>query len=149
MKFTNPFKTFSPIEMALFIIFVIYLVFPIQTPMFLAPSIESPLGMGVIFVVTLSLFLYANPILAILYIFVAYELLRRSSQIPGKIHIAEHTPTEVKKTAEMKAMNPPVKETLEEQIVDKMAPVGKSDPSIYTASSFKPVAESVGTASVF
>jgi hypothetical protein len=48
----------------------------------------------------------------------------------------------------MANMNPPKKETLEEEIVDKMAPVGHSDMSVYTVSSFKPVAESVGTASI-
>jgi hypothetical protein len=45
-------------------------------------------------------------------------------------------------------MNPPKKESLEEEIVEKMAPVGKSDMSIYTPSSFKPVADSTVGASL-
>jgi hypothetical protein len=49
----------------------------------------------------------------------------------------------------MKAMNPPQKETLEEEIVDKMAPVGHSDPSVFTDSEFKPVADKVGPASIY
>jgi len=149
MKFTNPFKTFSSVEIALFVIFVIYIILPIRTPMYLAPFIESPFGLILLFLITLSLFLYTHPILAIIYIFVAYELLRRSAKIPGRAHIAESTPSEVKRAVEMNAMNPPVKETLEEQVIEKMAPIGKSDPSIYTPTSYKPIAENVGSASVF
>ena len=46
-------------------------------------------------------------------------------------------------------MNPPVVETLEEQVVQKMAPIGRSDPVVYTMSSFKPVAEKIDGASMF
>jgi hypothetical protein len=48
----------------------------------------------------------------------------------------------------MKTMNPVVVETLEEEVVNKMAPVGHSDISVYTESTFKPVAEKVGSASL-
>jgi hypothetical protein len=60
----------------------------------------------------------------------------------------QYTPSQFMKDAEMASMNPPKKETLEEEIVEKMAPIGKSDLSIYTPSSFKPVAENVGSASL-
>ena len=48
----------------------------------------------------------------------------------------------------MKAMNPSKIESLEEEVVNKMAPVGHSDISVYTTSTFKPVAEKVGSASL-
>jgi len=49
----------------------------------------------------------------------------------------------------MKVMNPPKSSSLEEEVVEKMAPIGHSDISVYANSSFKPVAENVGSASVY
>ena len=38
-------------------------------------------------------------------------------------------------------------EIVEEEVVDKMAPIGHSEPIKFTSSSFSPVAEDVGSAS--
>ena len=78
-KIPNLIKNFPPWQIFLFVIFVIYVIFPIPTPTSIAYLIDSSLGMIFIFCITLFLFLYTNPVLAITYVFVAYELLRRSS----------------------------------------------------------------------
>jgi len=124
-------------------------VLPIKTPNFLAGMIDSSLGMLTIFIVTIYLFFHVNPILAVVYIFVAYELLRRSANKNGSVTLLQYTPTQAKKDAELKSMNPPKPETLEEQVVQKMAPIGHSDPSVFTASTYKPVAENIKNASLF
>ena len=149
MQLPSFFKSLSPLELSLMVVFVFYLVMPIQTPDFLAGSVDSPLGMLSIFIVTIYLFFYSHPILAILYVFVAYELLRRSSQTTGRVAMVQYVPSQIKKDIRLQAMNPPPKETLEEEVVEQMAPIGHSDMSIYTASSFKPIAENVGSASIF
>jgi hypothetical protein len=149
MKLPQVFKSLSSLESSLLVVFILYLVLPIQTPQVLAGTVDSPLGMLVIFIVTIYLFFYSNPVLAIVYVFVAYELLRRSSQVTGRVGIVQYTPTQVKKDSEMRAMNPPVVETLEEQVVQKMAPIGRSDPIVYTSSTFKPVAEKIDGASMY
>jgi hypothetical protein len=155
MKLTNPFKTFSPQEFILLAIFVIYLVFPIETPSFLSSLIDSPIGMSGIFIITIALFMYSKPILAILYLFVAYELLRRSTPkgilkpiVSGKFHNNENTPTLNaidlnERVVGMKSIEHSVDTTLEEDVVNKMAPIGKSDPVSYMETSFKPFADSV------
>jgi hypothetical protein len=142
-------KSLSRLELILFIIFVLYLVLPIDTPQLLADIIDSPLGMLFIFILGVYLFFNTNPILAVVYILFAYELLRRSSRKTGRQAIIQYTPSQQKKDAQMKAMNPPKKETLEEEVVDKMAPIGHSDPSVFTDSGFKPVADPVGHASLY
>ena len=147
MEIPKILKSFTNLELILLGCFIIYVVFPISTPPFLAGFIESSLGMLLLFLVTVFLFFYTNPILGVIFVFVAYELLRRSSRI-GKTAIIQHTPSQILKDAEMASMNPPKRESLEEEIVEKMAPIGKSDMSVYTPSSFKPVAENVGTASL-
>lgn len=145
----NPLKSLSRLELILFAIFVLYLVFPIDTPDLLAGMIDSPLGMLFIFILGVYLFFFTNPILGVIFILFAYELLRRSANKTGRQTIIKYTPSQQKKDAQMNAMNPPKKETLEEEVVDKMAPIGHSDPSIFTESAFKPVADPVPNASMF
>ena len=149
MQIPNLVKSFSQTEISLLVIFVIYLILPIQMPDLISGAIDSPLGMLSIFIITVYLFFNANPILAVVYVFVAYELLRRSSRTTGRTTIVTYTPSQIKKDAQMAAMNPVQKETLEEEVVDKMAPIGRSDMSVFTASEYKPVAENVGSASLF
>jgi hypothetical protein len=146
MNIPNLFKSFSQLELLLLVIFILYIVLPIQTPDFLAGAIDSSLGMLTIFIVTVYLFFHVNPILAVVYIFVAYELLRRSANRTGRVSMIKYTPTQAKKDAELKALNPPVVETLEEQTIQKMAPIGHSEPSIFTTTTFKPVADNIKNA---
>jgi hypothetical protein len=134
-----------PLEIGLLIIFVLYIVFPFRTPAGIAGMIDSPLGMIVVFCVTLFLFFYTNPILGILYILVAYELIRRSSAVGGGsdgTSIVQYVPSQDRKDAELRAMNPPQTKTLEEEMVDQRAPlpqVGRV--SSNTTSDFKPVTD--------
>jgi hypothetical protein len=135
-------KSISPLEILLFVLFVVYIVFSIPTPFFLIPLLDSPFGLAIVIITTLYLFLYTTPILGILSIFVAYEMLRRSSNVTGTTQILKHTPTQVKKDKYMKEMNPPTNVlTLEEEIVREMAPIGKSDPSTYIDTSYKPISD--------
>ena len=134
----------SPLEIFLFILFLVYLVFPVPTPPMLSSLVDSSIGMLVVFMVTVYLFFYTNPILGVLSIFVAYELLRRSS-IVGKIIM--NTP---QRNVELKEMNPPpiYFPTLEEEVVSQMAPIGKSEASVYQSSSYKPVCDKLTGGSV-
>jgi hypothetical protein len=123
------------------------------------------------FVVTVFLFLYTNPILAVLYIFVAYELIRRSNdtllspnasytQHPTMNHansIYANTiiPTQHSSNVLIHDPIPPKegfqekKTTLEEYMVNKMAPIGNSNSNTFLSSSYQPVCDPVGDASLF
>lgn len=149
MNYLNNFKKMSQIEMILAILFVLYIVLPVDMPNMISQGVDTSFGMIAIFGLAVYMFFNVNPVLAVLFVFVAYELLRRSSKATGKEVIMKHTPSQKKKDEKMKKMNPVKKETLEEEIVDNMAPVGKSDITSYVSSSFSPVAEDVGTASVY
>lgn len=151
-------------EALVFAIFVMYLVLPISTPSWMSPYIESPLGLIAIFCITVSLFLYSHPVLAVLYIFVAYTLLRRSAVVHSKTSYVQYTNTPIERAIEIKQEiadgTPPHEEprtvdvsieqpvTLEEQIVMEKAPVGRSETTIFVQSTFKPVMTNIGTASV-
>jgi len=69
--------------------------------------------------------------------------------VTGTTVIMKYTPTQEKKDKKMKKMNPPKAGTLEEEMVEKLAPVGRSEPAIFMSSGFSPVAENVGTASLY
>jgi hypothetical protein len=67
------------LEILLLIIFIFYLIFQVKTPNMLIDFVNSNLGMIIILIITVYLFLFTNPILGVLSIFVVYELIRRSS----------------------------------------------------------------------
>jgi hypothetical protein len=134
-------RKMSPVELVCFVLFIIFIILPVDIPKSIARMVDSSLGMIVVFAVTLYLFFYVNPILGVLYVLVAYELLRRSSVVTGRNAIVMNTPTQAVKDIEMAVMNPPQEKTLEEHMVDIRAPIGKSSVSVIVDSNFKPVAD--------
>ena len=164
MKLLKSFDKISVLEILLLLTFVIYIIFPISTPLSIRSLVDSPLGYVSIFIITVLLFVYTSPLLGILYIFVAYELIRRSSSFtpvretrPTDKYATQYMPTHVpkpvvtqsEKDSELSDLNPPVSSTLEEEMVQLRAPIGRSDPVKYTESSFKPVADNTLGASMF
>lgn len=132
----------SPLEILLFVLFVAYLVFQPDTPKMLTPLVDNIFGTIVIIAIALYLFLYQHPVLGILSIFVAYELIRRTSV--KTVAMLQYTPEQPAKDAEMIRMNPPREKTLEETMVDKMAPIGDGGVIL---SDFSPVSENIYGAS--
>ena len=149
MEIKNILKSLTKLDYALIVIFILYIIFPVNTPEFLKGVIDSSLGMLTIFIITVYLFFYVNPIVAIVYIFVAYELLRRSINKSGTVTILEYTPTQKKKDLDLKSMNPPIIETLEEEVIYKMSPIGVSDPTVFIDTNFKPVADKIKVGSMY
>jgi len=142
-------ESLSNVETAVIVMFISYLALPIQLPEMVAKLVDSPMGTIGIFVLSVYLFFYANPLIAVLFVLVAYEMFRRSTNATGKAAMVKYTPTQARKDEKMKQMNPVKTTSLEEEVVEQMAPIGKSDISVFTASTFKPVAENVGGASMF
>jgi hypothetical protein len=150
-------------EMALLVVFIIYVIFPISTPEGLVPIVDSPLGYTTLFIITVGLFVYASPLLGIIYIFVAYEAIRRSSPHSSRpkstqdvintqympTNLPKPIPEQSVKDAEMVNMNTEREPTLEEEIVQLRAPIGKSENVKYTESSFKPVSTNLSGASLY
>ena len=141
MNFVNSLQSMPPLEIATLVVFILYIIFPFNTPEFVASSVDSPLGMIIMFCITIYLFMNANPILGIMYIFVVYELLRRSSEKTGRAAIIQYTPSQANKDVELQKMNPPQHKTLEEDVVEQRAPIGRAPPTQYVNSDFKPVAD--------
>ena len=148
MNLSSYFKNFSPIEIALLILFTIYIIFPIKTPSQFAYYIDTHFGIISILSITFYLFFFCNPVLGVVFILVSYELLRRSSLITSRVPIIKYVPSEKKRAVQMELMNPPSFTTLEEEIVAQRGPIDVSRPIIYEPSTYKPVSENVKGASL-
>ena len=143
-------KRFDVFDIILLVLFVVYIVFPVSTPQRFVPVLDSPIGMLVIFIVTVSLFVYRSPILGVLFIFVAYELLRRNHYVAPASPVFSETkysanrvpqkiPTQSEKNAELQSLNPPKTATLEEEIISTNSPVGVSQLPISMETTFVPL----------
>jgi hypothetical protein len=132
-------------ELVLVILLIVYLILGFKTPEPIASMIDSLVGKVVIFIIVIYLFMHANPILAVLSLFVAFDLIRRSSIATGIDALQRFAPSEQKKSSQFTAFNQ-FPYTLEQEVVAKMAPIMKSGSSL-TQASYKPILDNLYDAS--
>ena len=140
-SFSSLFKKQHMGELLLIILFIIYLIMGYKTPEPIANLVDSLVGKVVIFIVVIYLFLNSNPILAVLALFVAFDLIRRSSVVTGIDALQRYAPSEEKKSSQFSAFNQ-FPYTLEQEVVKKMAPIIRSG-STLTKPSYKPLLENL------
>jgi hypothetical protein len=143
--FSGLFKKENMSQLSLAILFIIYLIMGYETPEPLANVIDTLVGKIVIFIMVIFMFMHANPILAVLSLFVAFDLIRRSSAVTGIDALKKYLPTEEKKSSQFTAFNQ-YPYTLEQEVVKKMAPIVQSGSSL-TKASYKPLLENLHDAS--
>lgn len=100
-------------------LFVLYLVMDFKTPDALAPIIDSNIGKIAVIIAALMLFAYSNPILGVLGLLVAYQLIRGASIKTGMAGLEEYYPTEEKKWSPYSPAHQ-FPYTLEQEVVKNM-----------------------------
>jgi hypothetical protein len=146
-SFSKLFKKEHMGELVLFILFVIYLVMGYPTPEPVAVVVNSFVGKIFLFFIVFYLFLYKNPVLAVLSLFVLIDLIRRSAfynkdmttRIESILNPGCTDGAEMSQYPFTKFNQFPY--TLEQEVVKKMAPIVQSG-SVLTKPSFKPFLES-------
>jgi hypothetical protein len=137
-------------QLILVILFIIYLIIGYPIPEMVAEPVDSIFGKIIIFIVVIYLFFNANPVLAVLSLFVAFDLIRRSSITTGKDAMNKFLPSEEKKNCELSAFNfTPYNQfpyTLEQEMVNKMVPKVNNG-SVITPPTYKPKLENLHDAS--
>lgn len=145
------FKKLTVLEIILSVIIVLYLILNIQMPKMFDSFVLSPLGMIIVIMIPFYLFLYVNPVLGVLSLFMAHKILSNARNEDNiiKTEILRHNAAEFNKAPQIepapsnydkKIETPNVEtNTLEEDVISKMAPIGKSDPINYIKSSYKPI----------
>jgi hypothetical protein len=144
-SFSSLFKKEHMGELVLVVLFIIYLIMGLKTPEPVAGMVDTLVGKIVIFITIIYLFMHANPILAVLALFVGFDLIRRSSMTTGIDALQRFAPSEEKKTSQFTAFNQ-FPYTLEQEVVSKMAPIMKSGSSL-TQASYKPLLDNLYDAS--
>lgn len=143
--FSGLFKKENMSQLSLAILFIIYLIMGYKTPEMVASIVDTLVGKIVIFIMVIVIFMNANPILAVLSLFVAFDLMRRSSAATGIDALKIYLPTEEKKSSQFTAFNQ-YPYTLEQEVVKKMAPIVQSGSSL-TKASYMPTLENLHDAS--
>lgn len=161
---TKSLKTF---EWVLLVAFVLYFVFPITFPRPVYVALESIPGLVLMFCIIVYLFIYCHPVLGVFSILAAYEFYsgfgRSYSPATAKTAFLEYSPPQIIKdrvveqqvadSAPLRAVLPPSSASanlsLEEEIIQQMAPIGHSEIGVYVDSRFQPVADPVGGASMY
>ena len=123
-------------EVVLASLFVLYLVMGYQMPEQAATIVDSTIGKIVVVLVALMLFAYSNPILGILALLVAYQLIKSSAVKTGMAGLEEYYPTESKKWTPFTPTNQ-FPYTLEQEVVKKMA--SQKFNTEYVKAPFRPI----------
>lgn len=106
-------------QLVLSVLFALYLVMGYQIPEGVASIIDSTIGKIIVVLVALMLFAYSNPVLGVLALLVAYQLIRGASIKTGMAGLEEYYPTEAKKWSPFTPENQ-FPYTLEQEVVKKM-----------------------------
>ena len=144
-SFSSLFKKEHRGELILTIILIIYLILGIKTPQPVASLVDNIVGKIVIFVIVIYMFLYKNPILAIISLFVAFDLMRRSSSSMFNSVMQTYIPSEYNKMGQFTAFNQ-FPYTLEQEVVNKMAPIVQSG-FVLNKASYHPMLDNLHDAS--
>lgn len=106
-------------QLVLSILFVVYLLVGYKMPEGVAQIIDTSIGKIVVAVVSLMLFAYGTPVLGVLGLLVAYQLIQSASIKTGMAALEQYYPTEEKKwTPFSPAHQFPY--TLEQEVVKNM-----------------------------
>ena len=132
-------------EFILAILFVIYLIMGYNVPQPIAIAVNSIIGKILLFMVVVYMFMNHNSVLAILGLFVAFDLIRRSDMNVINVNSIESlkkfAPSEESKYSQFTAFNQ-FPYTLEQEVIKKMVPVMNPGNSI-TKASYKPLLDNL------
>ena len=94
------------IEFFFLVIFILFIIFPVPVPSSIAPWIDNPLGVAVLFILVVAMLFFTNPLLGVVFILVSYELVRRSSKVSHtRVPMMKYTPGEMERNYQMRKMN--------------------------------------------
>jgi len=131
-------------QLVLSVLFIIYLVMGYKMPENVANAIDTTTGKIIVVLVALMLFAYSNPILGVLALLVAYQLVKGSAIKTGMAALEEYYPTQQKKWSPFTPTHQ-FPYTLEQEVVKKMTT--QKFNTTYVKSAFRPLIEDTHDAS--
>lgn len=128
-------------EVVLTLLFIIYILMGYKTPDVVASFIDTVYGKIIVVAIAILLFSYTNPVLGILGFYVAFDLIKRSSESTGTFALQRFVPSEESKSSNLTLYNQ-FPYTLEQEVVSKMAPIYDYDEN-NTPSLFAPILDNL------
>jgi hypothetical protein len=120
MEFVNElFEKRNMPQLVLIVLFLIYLIMGYKMPHQMADAIDTTLGKILIVMVSLMLFAYSNPILGVIGIMVAYQLIRSAAEKTGTSALNNLYEIDSKKWTPFTETNE-FPQTLEQEVVKRM-----------------------------
>ena len=144
-NFSSLFKKENTGELILAVLLIIYLIIGEKPPKSVAQVVNSMAGKIIILLIVVYIFIHTNPILAVLILFVAFDLIRRSSNTSNETRTQKYIPSETKKSSQLTAFNQ-FPYTLEQEVVKKMTPLVNNSYPVNKAT-YKPVVNNLYNAS--
>ena len=95
----------KPSQLILGIIFVLYILMNVQTPAFLAGSIDTIFGKVIVVAIAAVIFMKTNPVIGVLGLVVAYQMIKTASVTTGTYGLRHYLPSENSKMQEMQSFN--------------------------------------------
>tara|TARA_B100001778_G_scaffold281179_1_gene246216 strand:+ start:881 stop:1324 length:444 start_codon:yes stop_codon:yes gene_type:complete len=116
-KSLNTLKNFKPYEFILVVLLLLYIVSDVSTPYELSPYVNNSFMYLSLFALAILLYLYGNPLLALLFLITSVIFINRSN----KVSHYTMKPSQENKNNKMQQLNIPfTKNTLEEEIVGQI-----------------------------
>ena len=137
LKLSKKILKMSSQEVVLGVLFVIYFVLGYPLPEALADLLDSVSGKLIVAVTAILLLMAVNPIVGILGVLVAVDLLRKAGETTGSTALAKYSPSEKQKAMDLNKFNQ-FPYTLEQEMVN-IRTVKHSAPT--SAPVYKPVLE--------
>lgn len=119
------FKKAQSSHVILAILFIIYLIMGYPIPETLASMIDTMYGKIIVYTIALILLVSVNPVVGVLGLFVAFDLIRRSAVTTGTAALASFGSTEKNKMTDLTAFNQ-FPYTLEQEMV-KLRTVNRNE----------------------
>ena len=140
-------KKQEPAEIVLGILMIIFLLMGYKIPRSISYVIDSVIGKIVMLLIVGYMFVYTNPILAVLALLVVVQIMMNETDSANftTIQSTQQVPSEANKASQLTKFNQ-FPYTLEQEMVKKMAPVVKPGSSISKAA-YKPLLENTYDAS--
>ena len=116
-KSLNTLKNFKPYEFVLVFLLLLYIVSGVSTPYELSPYVNNSFMYLSLFALAILLYLYGNPLLALLFLITSVIFINRSN----KVSHYTMKPSQQNKNNKMQQLNIPfTKKTLEEELVGQI-----------------------------
>jgi hypothetical protein len=120
MEFVNElFEKRNMPQLVMIVLFLVYLIMGYKMPDQMASAIDTTLGKIMVVMVSLMLFAYSNPILGVIGIMVAYQLIRSAGEKTGTSALNNLYEVDSKKWTPFTETND-YPQTLEQEVVKRM-----------------------------